>query len=483
MSRHTRRSFLAGAGATLALPLLDRDVGRAFGQSTPTVPKRLVVFIHGQGTLNNSQADQWNPVAQPGGALELSGRPMLEMLAPHQRKMVVISGVSNVLHSDGFFVPGNGHVGPGHTLLTAALPQTAWSNGAYVPRANQVAMGWDTKCMGPSIDHAIAARLGGPDSLHIGATGAGEGEYKMFYRTTTDPDGANTSAGMVTGARNVFNQYLATITPPPVPSRADRMRGKRRDVLSAVRESFGSLYREVGRDDRLRLEQHAQRISELEASISMPPPAVQCSGLMQQLPPGYPGGEDLESTAQINNIVQMLTCGVRNVITLKHEDYHGPGLGFLGTAGDVPASAQSFFPIQGDPNWHARVHRDAGSAADHPVLVHGFRFYGKQFKTLLDKMDAVVEPNGKTLLDNSLVLWLSEFGDGGAHSSTNLPVVLAGGLQGALRTNRYINLRGGGTEYSTGDLYTSLLNLFGFNDTTFGYVGTGLQHGGIPGLV
>ena len=40
-------------------------------------------------------------------------------------------------------------------------------------------------------------------------------------------------------------------------------------------------------------------------------------------------------------------------------------------------------------------------------------------------MDAVLEPNGKTLLDNSLVLWISEFGDGGAHSTNNLPVVLA----------------------------------------------------------
>ena len=75
---------------------------------------------------------------------------------------------------------------------------------------------------------------------------------------------------------------------------------------------------------------------------------------------------------------------------------------------------------------------------DNPALKAGFLYYASVFNRLLDKMDSVVEPNGMTMLDNSLVLWISEFGTGQTHSVTNLPVVIAGGAQGKIKTNRYI---------------------------------------------
>ncbi len=483
----SRRSFLKGAGVTLALPFLNQ----AFGQ-TVNVPKRLVVFINGEGNLNHSQCDLWTPPKLANDALALATRPMLDMLAPHEKKMVVIRGIDNAVHD--LYSPGNGHTGPGHTFLNAHLPRTAVdAGGNLIPRASQSPVTIGTRCMGPSIDHYIASKLGGPDSLHLAVTDPSGGEYHPFYKTTKDPDGTNTQVEMQVDPVAVFNQYLAPGVGTPK-TRLERYAGKRRNVLDAVRESFNDLYAKVGHDDRLRLEQHAQRISDLQATLSTVAP-VTCSGLMQNLPAGFPTAgprwgnqsgpfEKAISIAQIDNLVQLLACGARNVGTLTHDNYDGPPMSWLANEADVPVADRSFFPITGI-GWHARVHRDQGSPANHPVLVNGFRIYGKQFKYLLDRMDGIVEPNGKTLLDNSLVLWISEFGDGGSHSPNNLPVVLAGGLQGALTTGRFLDMSvraGQATRYTTGDLHTSILKLFGFNET-FGFTGaTGLNHGGIPGL-
>ncbi len=485
---NSRRLFLKGAGATLALPYLTWSSGAA--AAPPAVPKRLVIFINGQGNLNNSLCDLWTPPAMPDGSLELSGRPMLNMLTPHQKKMVVVRGVDNALM--GYYRPANGHVGQGHTYLSASLPRTAVDDaGNYLAYDSQPPMAYSTCCMGPSIDHFLAAKLGVDEPVHLAVNEPYGGEYHPFYKVTKDPDGlSNTQVNMVVDPTAVFNQYIAS-RPLPQLSRRERFAAKRTNVLDAVRDSFNALYSKVGREDRLRLQQHAQRISELQATLV--PPAPQCGLLQQNNPAGYPtgdqplwGGASLPyeralSTAQINNLVQMLTCGARDVMTLTHDNYDSPPMPWLATDTDVPEAERQNFPCA---SWHGFVHR-SGSAANHPVLINGFRFYGKQFKYLLDQMDAVIEPNGQSLLDNSLVLWISEFGDGGAHSTDNLPVVLAGGLQGALKTNRFIDLAQTPLQkirYTTGDLHTSILKLFGFNET-FGFTGfQGLNNGGLPGL-
>lgn len=136
--------------------------------------------------------------------------------------------------------------------------------------------------------------------------------------------------------------------------------------------------------------------------------------------------------------------------------------------------------------WHAQVHNDPAlglgyaSSNDNPALRAGFLWYASVFNDLITRMDQIVEPNGLTLLDNSVVLWISEFGHGQTHDPTNLPIVIAGGGQGRIATNRHL-VRDG---YTTGDLFTSILHAFDVPDTTFGYTGdASFNHGGIPGLV
>jgi hypothetical protein len=220
-------------------------------------------------------------------------------------------------------------------------------------------------------------------------------------------------------------------------------------------------------EDRTRLEQHVARIDELDRTLATRPsglmPAAGCRKVDPMLPASYRASdeaqENLGSRAQIQNAVLALACDLTRVVTIQYTDYHGPTFDWLG------------LPLTG--NWHDRVHSHGG---DNPeAMASAFEWYGAECAFLLSQLGSVNEGSG-TLLDNTLVLWLSEFGDGGTHDTRNLPVVLAGGLGGRLKTGRHLAFGG----RSHNDLHTTILNLFGGSDQSFGYAGAEFNQGPLP---
>ena len=68
------------------------------------------------------------------------------------------------------------------------------------------------------------------------------------------------------------------------------------------------------------------------------------------------------------------------------------------------------------------------------------------------------------MLDGSIVFWVNELSTGTDHNRRNLPYVLAGGGNGAIRTGRYVQYNG----EPHNRLYASLLNMYGVPTTSFG---------------
>ena len=60
------------------------------------------------------------------------------------------------------------------------------------------------------------------------------------------------------------------------------------------------------------------------------------------------------------------------------------------------------------------------------------RWYVQQFARFLEKMEAVKDVDGKSLLHNSMIVYGSGNADGNAHTHSNLPVILAGTGRGCL---------------------------------------------------
>ena len=438
----TRRTMLRGAGGVaLGLPFLEATAGRGFAQAAP--PLRLLVFVHGQGTV----LARWKP-AQVGTTFDLP--QMLRPLAPFQSKLNVWSGIDNKVRK---MMGGNGHNAPGRSLMSAnvfSIPGNEASASA-----------------GPSLDQVLAARIQGGTPFRTVdlRIGGGVGEYQMFFAAKDVPVSGESDP------RAAFNRITRDLTvpggPPVAPSPASRLRANRGAVMSAVKDSFKSVAARLGAEDRARLEQHAARVDELDKALAAkpapPPPGMTCSKVDPMLPatfkPYDSAQENLGSRAQIGNAVLALACNLTRVATIQYTDYHGPTFDWLklGLTG----------------NWHERVHMHGGDNLE--AMARAFEWYGEECAFLLSQLAAANEGAG-TLLDNTLVLWLSEFGDGGTHDTRSLPVVLAGGLGGRLKTGRHLAFNG----RSHNDLFTTILNLFGGTDKSFGHPAPDLNQGPLP---
>jgi hypothetical protein len=116
--------------------------------------------------------------------------------------------------------------------------------------------------------------------------------------------------------------------------------------------------------------------------------------------------------------------------------------------------------------------REGHHAASHNNSSDGYerisRFHLSQLAYLATKLDAMPEGNG-TVLDNSCLMFLSNMWIGRKHDNTRLPLVLAGGLGGTLKTGRTLDfLKVGDDNRKICSLYLSLMDRYGVQVPNFG---------------
>src|SRR5262249_32305307 len=135
----SRRTFLKGAGVTLALPFLDAMVP-AFGSGlhpAGQAPVRLI-FVY---VPNGAIMQEWTPKTE-GPAFEFT--PILEPLAPLRDRLLVLTGLA---HRNADPLPGE--QGAGHARASAAfLTGTHAKEGKEAPK------------LSISVDQVAAAELG-----------------------------------------------------------------------------------------------------------------------------------------------------------------------------------------------------------------------------------------------------------------------------------------------------------------------------------
>ena len=91
-------------------------------------------------------------------------------------------------------------------------------------------------------------------------------------------------------------------------------------------------------------------------------------------------------------------------------------------------------------------------------------FQVKQLAYLLEKMNSVKEVDG-TLLDNSMIVYGAGISDGNRHNHDDLPILLAGGAGGTLKSGRHIRYRNG---TPMNDLFLAMLDRMGIPVETLG---------------
>ncbi|MCX4240225.1 DUF1552 domain-containing protein [Paraliomyxa miuraensis] len=445
-----RRSFLRGAaGAAFALPLLQmhqRTAHAEAGIAEDGFPLRFVVFFHPNGVWPPTWWPQGNPTENQ---FELASS--LQPLQPFKDQLLILDGVDMPAADAG---PGEDH----QQGMGAVLSGMALQAGGFVGGDGSLA-GWGN---GISVDQVIAQHIGGTTpfgSLEFGvrasAFGGSEVRTRMVYAGPAQP------ISPIDDPVAMWNLLFSELNLSP--SEMAVLRAKRVSVLDTVQGQFAALEARAGAEDRLRLQQHAALVTELETRLSTEPVLGESCVIPAAPPalnPDSAGTMDQISTLQLDMMVMAFACDLTRVASIQYSN----------------GMNHTQFPwIGSSTDGHALSHAGMTDEASWAEWSMRERWYGTQFAHLMQRMSEIPEGDG-TMLDHTVILWVNELSQGNTHSHERMPFVLGGNLAGHFRTGRYLAY----DHQPHNNLLLSLVHAFGIDQATFG--DPAFCTGPLPGL-
>ena len=453
-----RRSVIRGAGSiAIALPWLEIMGTTRAAAATTKANRFLSVFTPGgamQSPQNGSQR-YW-----PGGteaAPILS--PIMAPLAPVQKSLLTIRGLA--------FECTEGSEAP---------PHNAGSIGMFTGSAPvQAAHGYSAL---PSIDQVIATRISkgkkAKASLQMGvrwATGLAKGRLHAANAVCFEDSATAAPIPPRIDPVRIYEDLFGRITPAQSNANPSAL-NRKKSILDFVDKKYVGLAGKLGQADRAKLEQHLEKIREVERGLELGAVAgAQCQAPKRVDTKGYNPNEGLlaedEDTGATSTTDGMIPVVGKYIMDMMVMAF-ACDITAVGLLQWADSEAAHTFPWLDLPNHHHFYQHDGGYRP--PELETIGIWYSKQHAYLLQEM-AKVDMGGHSLLDESVVLFGSELGWPESHAQDNIPVMLAGG-GGGLRTGRHLDFRGNKKEDDDkgiphNNLLVSLLNLFGDPRTTY----------------
>src|SRR5690349_7943818 len=431
----SRRTILKGAGATLALPLLDAMVPAATALAqTAAAPKPRFVgcFVpHGMAP------GYWVPEkVGENPDFPFNWKP----LEPFRNYVTILSG----MHSRSA-EPPPGVTGADHWVAAAFLC-------ANKPRKTA---GADVYA-GTTIDQIIAQKIGRENlmpSLQMtvedpGANSSNCGEgYSCTYTNTISWATPTSPLPMELNPQVVFERMFGDGS-----TAEQRTTRRKRDqsILDSLSGSLTRLRHDVSASDRERLDSYEENVREIERRLEIAMKASNVAPEEMPVPVGVPQTFDEHIKLQFSLLALAFEADITRVGTLLFaRDLTGR---------TYPAS-------------------EAPSAGFHGVSHHGEdprqiaqlskinQYHVKMVAYLVDKLAKVKEGDG-TLLDRSLVLFGSNMGNSNQHVHYDVPHVLVGGLNGKHKGGRHIAYPQ--KQVPTGNLLLSILDKYDIHQDSLG---------------
>ncbi len=422
----SRRQALQGlAGATLALPFLPSIMLPRSARAASSVQQRYLHFATPHGGV-------WQSNMYPAAASLTEQQPYLERMIRRGALVPVVSGATaalspvlsapataltqaiarklNVIH--GLDIPFDlGHHTGGHmgnyaantpvlndSLIAEHSPRVtidqimAWSPDFYSDlgsvRQRALALGGLSYGWSNSQNHSGVVQI-------VGGPAPGSGVMELFDL--------------------LFGPQTAGAPRHPV---TDRI------LANYKRLRDGN--RRLSSEDRRRLDDHVSRVAELDRRLTVFP---QCPGAKRPAADvslgadfSYDPVQQVQLWQAYNDVLAMaLSCGATRLASAY--------------------ANSTFSTYRGD--WHQDIAHQAanpeGSKQQILADANG-QFFRGVFLDLVRKLDAIDDGGGRTLLDNSLVVWTQECSHW-THIAVGIPVITAGSAGGALHTGSYIDYR------------------------------------------
>jgi len=401
--RHlSRRALLRGAGAALALPLLDSMIPagalRAAPASRPRARLACIYVPHG------AVMSRWTPTTDGTG---FTFPEILQPLEPFRERVNVISGLTLPLAYGQDASAGANHTRSSAVYLSGASPGVG-SEAQLGTTVDQIAaqhISQDAPL--PSLEL----------SIEDGSLSCGTG-LSCAYRNTISWQSPKSPLPMENNPQVVFERLFGDGSTEA--ERAAR-RAEARSLLDSVSTELTSLQRTLPTGDRTRLDRYLTDVREVERRIALATRQVPAGLQLPAAPSGVPDDFDTHIKLMFDLQVLAWQTDITRVTTLMF-------------ATEV---SNAIYPASGirDPfhnlSHHSNVPDNIAKLAQ--LQQYHVRTLGYLLKKLQDT------PDGEgTLLDHSLVMYGSGMSNSNQHDHKPLPIVLAGGACGTLRGGRHI---------------------------------------------
>jgi hypothetical protein len=410
-----RRTFLRGlGGAALALPHLNAMAATADSDS---VPMRMVC-----AGLNFGFVPQLFFPEETGPNYKLSER--LQPLEKLRHDFTIFSGLDHGVNGQG----GHGGV---HAYLSGVLSK----NSAAMPEANI------------SIDQKAAQLVGVQTRYPSMQLASGNDPNNMISWSAS-----GVSNPPATNVETIYNLLFQKVD-PRLQKTTQAKYAARTSILDLVKTDADYLKRKVGVRDRAKLEQYFNSVREVEKRLTQssqwldkPKPVVDYT-----LPAAANSLDFVDRVPLYYDLMSLaLQTDSTRVITLALADIGSNYGGFKISRG-----------------YHQLTHH--GKVPEYITELSVIeQFHMAQLARFLKQLKAVEEPNGKTLLDNSMVLFGSGMGNASSHSNKNLPLILAGGGFRHGEHKSYFKDEAKKKATPAGNLFVSMLQRFGVETDQFG---------------
>jgi hypothetical protein len=420
----SRRTVLRGAGVTIALPWLESM--NVWGAAADPFPKRFAVLFMGNGV----NEDHWDSQGS-GRGMTLS--TTLSSLEPLKHKINVVHGLFHKRAT------GNGI----HPAQTGGLLSGSVIRKGAIVRA------------GITVDQLIANRVGQDTALpsivlacEEPMTGFHETNYSLAYSSHLSWQSPESP---------VPNELYPSLAWDSLFENRGSLRHL--SILDRAKDEAAALTKSISSGDKAKLDEYLTSLREVETRVERMRTAkdVADDRAKEKNRPA------LTMPRPVNGLPEDLRDHCRlmcDIIAIAFQT-DKTRIATLLLARDLGAL---YYPFLNVADGHHSASHDNNSAGYERIA----NFHLRQLTYLATKLDNMPEGDG-TVLDNSCLMWLSNMWIGRKHDNSRLPLVLAGGLGGTLKTGRTLNYADAGDDHrKMSSLFLSLMDRMGVTLEQFG---------------
>jgi hypothetical protein len=287
----------------------------------------------------------------------------------------------------------------------------------------------------------------------------GDGPFGSTYLTNLSWRSATEPNPPSSNPQQAFQAMFAGIDPKATTTQNSRTLARRVSILDYVNEEANALLPALNKDDKARLDQYFTAVRDFETQLK----AGQSTGGGAACAAGTTPAATLDYPSTVKAMADLVvlgfTCDLTRSVMFQLSCYRNDAMyAFLNDK-----------KVNDD-------HHSLSHAFDYKSADSGYRKVDRwifdQIFYMLNKLDQVKEPNGLSILDNSLAIFNSDVGDGFQHWHNALPIAVWGSAGGKFPAGRYwsFDVPGATSKDLSGDtpaktsaagLYVTMLNALG----------------------